>query len=34
MAKEGENMNVKMVYNDMIDEEIDLEESEDVPQEA
>ena len=33
-SSENENMNVKKVYNDMIDEEIDLEEPEDVPQEA
>jgi len=30
---DNENMNVKKVYNDMIDEEIDLDEPEDVPQE-
>jgi hypothetical protein len=29
-----EGMNVKKVYNDMIDEEIDLDQPEDVPQEA
>ena len=28
---DNENMNVKKVYNDMIDEEIDLDEPEDVP---
>lgn len=28
---DNENMNVKKVYNDMIDEEIDLEEPEHVP---
>lgn len=33
MTDTTENMNVKKVYNDMIDEEIDLDESEDVPQE-
>jgi hypothetical protein len=33
MADPSENMNVKKVYNDMIDEEIDLDMPEDVPQE-
>jgi hypothetical protein len=30
---DNENMNVKKIYNDMIDEEIDLDEPEDVGQE-